>query len=427
MLVGAPGNLGAMISSFMLSHLVLPTLVSVFGHVSFCFLLLSKWQSMELMFADGEPILFANFSQYIGEPVGPTWWAVFTPSWTAESIVIVVTILAICSPGLHTSVNARLMHYTSLMQTCAHAAFKVLLVRRCLDSPEERGSWFVTFSPIYVGISLQLVMHYHKQPDSRGKRPGLPLSVLGLLSIVVSFKLQGVLSTSEWSWLNILWPLWLTICCVGASLLLGLCCGVPLILRSREVHSQMAFFVLALLLVLLAIYLPAVLAAVRLTLWLDGAPAISAAMILVSCLYPRLHPRPIPPPPPLSRPPLNRTGALHRGFYSDPGLPRPLVSLRGVGLQGARRRHWRDRRGRPRCAGTPPRPRRLPGLHLLPHLPHLPDHRLLLLLLLLHRLRHAASSRQAMLANFKAPMVLVRSHSPPPPSSALLRCFPLIR
>ena len=147
-----------MISSFMLSHLVLPTLVSVFGHVSFCFLLLSKWQSMELMFADGEPILFANFSQYIGEPVGPTWWAVFTPSWTAESIVIVVTILAICSPGLHTSVNARLMHYTSLMQTCAHAAFKVLLVRRCLDSPEERGSWFVTFSPIYVGISLQLVM-----------------------------------------------------------------------------------------------------------------------------------------------------------------------------------------------------------------------------------------------------------------------------
>ena len=31
-----------MISSFMLSHLVLPTLVSVCGHISFCFLLLSK-------------------------------------------------------------------------------------------------------------------------------------------------------------------------------------------------------------------------------------------------------------------------------------------------------------------------------------------------------------------------------------------------
>ena len=137
---------GGMISSFMLSHLVLPTLVSVCGHISFCFLLLSKWQSIETNFAGGEPVPFAHFSRYVGEDVGPSWYAVFTPSWMAESIVLVVTLLAVCSPGLHTSVNARLMHYTSLVQTCAHAAFKLLLVRRCLA--EQHESWFVTFSPL---------------------------------------------------------------------------------------------------------------------------------------------------------------------------------------------------------------------------------------------------------------------------------------
>ena len=135
-----------MISSFMLSHMVLPTLVSVCGHISFCFLLLSKWESIETNFAGGEPVPFAHFSRYVGEDVGPSWYAVFTPSWMAESIVLVVTLFAVCSPGLHTSVNARLMHYTSLVQTCAHAAFKLLLVRRCLA--ERHESWFVTFSPL---------------------------------------------------------------------------------------------------------------------------------------------------------------------------------------------------------------------------------------------------------------------------------------
>ena len=226
-----------MISSFMLSHLVLPSLVSVCGHISFCFLLLSKWQSIETNFADGEPVPFAHFSRYVSEDVGPSWWAVFTPSWMAESIVLVVTLLAVCRPGLHTSVNARLMHYTSLVQTCAHAAFKVLLVRRCLT--DRRESWFVTFSPLCeadaasnppapctlgcthqtrprpparsglgrsrarglshadVGICMQLVMHCQKQPDTRGKRPGLPVSVLGLLTLVASCKLEGALATAD--------------------------------------------------------------------------------------------------------------------------------------------------------------------------------------------------------------------------------------
>ena len=167
-----------MISSFMLSHLVLPTLVSVCGHISFCFLLLSKWQSIETAFADGEPVLFANFSRYVGEDVGPSWWAVFTPSWMAESVVLVVTLLAVCSPGLHTSVNARLMHYTSLVQTCAHASFKVLLVRRCL-APDRHESWSVTFAPLCEPAAASnpptpthLHRTRHRAPDTGPQAPG---------------------------------------------------------------------------------------------------------------------------------------------------------------------------------------------------------------------------------------------------------------
>ena len=31
------------------------------------------------------------------------------------------------------------------------------------------------------------------QPDAHGKRPGAPISIMGVLSLVVSFKLGGVL------------------------------------------------------------------------------------------------------------------------------------------------------------------------------------------------------------------------------------------
>ena len=85
---------------------------------------------------------------------------------------------------------------------------------------------------------MQLVMHCQKQPDTRGKRPGLPVSVLGALTLVASCKLEGALGTAEWPWEHLMFPLWLALCCVGAALSLGFCCGVPLILRSREVRSQ---------------------------------------------------------------------------------------------------------------------------------------------------------------------------------------------
>lgn len=68
--------------------------------------------------------------------------------------------------------------------------------------------------------------------------------------------------------------------CAGASLLLGACCGVPLLLR-REMQSQVACSLLTLLLLLLAVFLPCLLASVRLTRWLDGDAHTTGAMILV--------------------------------------------------------------------------------------------------------------------------------------------------
>ena len=35
------------------------------------------------------------------------------------------------------------------------------------------GSWLTAFTPIYLGMLSQLVLHYRKQPDSRGRRPGV--------------------------------------------------------------------------------------------------------------------------------------------------------------------------------------------------------------------------------------------------------------
>ena len=119
------------------------------------------------------------------------------------------------------------------MQTCAHATFKGLLAWRYVQREDQSGSWFATFAPIYASIGVQLALHLRKIPGSRGKRPGLPMSMLGLLGLLVSFKLAGALSYEDASWSNVLWPLWVAVCCVGTALVLGLCCGVPLILRSR--------------------------------------------------------------------------------------------------------------------------------------------------------------------------------------------------
>ena len=185
--------------------IMLPTVFAVLGHMGFVFLLLDKWQSLELANA-GEPILFVNASHFAAVPdTGPPWWLVFLPAWVSELGTVIFTVVALKTMRIAYTTSWRILQYTSLSNACASAIFKVMLMLR-LEAGD--GSWLVTFSPIYAGMVMQILLHYRKPTDARGKRPGSPLSALGLLALVVSFKLEGVLNYQDSSWATVLWPLW---------------------------------------------------------------------------------------------------------------------------------------------------------------------------------------------------------------------------
>lgn len=182
--------------------IMLPTVFAVLGHMGFVFLLLDKWQSLELA-NDGEPILFVNATHFAAVPdTGPPWWLVFLPSWVSELGTVIFTVLALNT--MRPAYTWRILQYTSLSNACASSIFKVMLMLRLQAG---HGSWLVAFSPIYAGIAMQILLHYRKPTDARGKRPGSPLSALGLLGLVVSFKLEHVNYQSS-SWATVLWPLW---------------------------------------------------------------------------------------------------------------------------------------------------------------------------------------------------------------------------
>ena len=73
---------------------------------------------------------------------------------TADLIVALVAGLALTY--LQTSINARLMHYISLVQTIAHATFKALLAWQFVQPPGQRNPWPLTFLPIYIYISISI-------------------------------------------------------------------------------------------------------------------------------------------------------------------------------------------------------------------------------------------------------------------------------
>ena len=58
---------------------------------------------------------------------------------------------------------------------------------------------------MYASMMVQSLLHYHKEADARGKRPGFPLGIPHLLALVVSFKLDGAFNYDESSWANVLW------------------------------------------------------------------------------------------------------------------------------------------------------------------------------------------------------------------------------
>ena len=196
-----------------------------------------------------------------------------------------------------------------------------------LQAAESDGPWLLVFCPIYAAASIQLILHCKKVPDARGRRPGFPIGIPHLLLLVISLKLDGVMGYQESSWANILWPLWGLSGFVGASLLFGLSCGVPLLLR-RDVQSHVTYLLMCTLILLIGIFVPGLLACVRITMWLDGDLAIHA-VIDPAAELPNSASRatgyqsapPVPPPAPPPVPPPAPPLCLLR-------LTAPLLSLR---------------------------------------------------------------------------------------------------
>lgn len=243
--------------------LVAPAALSVVGHLCFASLLLAKWQAFEEV--EGGPLVAANLSSLdTGAPgVGPSWPVVFAPAWAAEAAVVLSSVLALSLTVGGASLNARLGHVNALAQAGLSALFKLKLLHRLQDA---HGAWLPVFWPLYAALGVQTLLHTCKQADERNRRPGFPFSASHLLGIVVSLKLSGVYSYDEVSWSNVLWPLWGIASFLGATLFAAACCGIPLLLR-RCVVSQLASLLLVLFALLVALFVPALVFIIRLTLW----------------------------------------------------------------------------------------------------------------------------------------------------------------
>ncbi len=260
--------------------IVLPGILSTLGHLVFVSLLLSKWESLEDV--NGGPLNFtSSFDGLPTDAAGPSWFSVFAPSWIAELIVVAMATCTVFSLP-QTARNLRLLHVNSIAQSILCALFQVLFAFRLTV---RRGSWFLVFSPWYMAMLVQVGLHYRKNADARGRRPGFPIGILHLLALVVSFKLEGAFNYASSSWANVLWPLWGVAGFFLLSLLLGLCCGLPCLMRrDAQVRCHLLCMFSALLLLLCSVVLPGLLALIRLTLWLDGKRSMAARDILVPYL-----------------------------------------------------------------------------------------------------------------------------------------------
>ena len=209
---------------------LLPAIAAVGGHVGLCALLLAKWQALEQEVSGGHPLVFANVSAALPDsvnPVGPHWAVVFVPSWIGEAVVM-TTAAAALAIRANERRNSRLLHANSICQAAMNCLFLGCLLRR-LES--DAGSWLLVFAPVYAAVAMQAAIHYQKTPDRRNRRPGFPIGIPHLLAIVVSAQLAGVFAYEKSSWANVLWPLWGLGGFLAGSLLLGVCCGLPLLLR----------------------------------------------------------------------------------------------------------------------------------------------------------------------------------------------------
>mmetsp|Transcript_319 Transcript_319/g.836 ORF Transcript_319/g.836 Transcript_319/m.836 type:complete len:540 (+) Transcript_319:450-2069(+) len=203
------------------------------------------------------------------------------PAWTSELIVACMATLTVAALPA-TAHNLRLLHINSIAQSILCAVFQLLFAYRLAS---EHGSWMTVFSPWYMAMFVQMALHHRKEMDSRGRRPGFPLGVLHLLALVVSFKLESAFNYGESSWVNVLWPLWGVAGFFIVSLLMGICCGLPCLMRREaQVRCHLLCMFSALLLLLCSVLVPALMAAVRLAEWLDGDTSISSRAILIPYL-----------------------------------------------------------------------------------------------------------------------------------------------
>ena len=159
---------------------------------------LAKMEALE----DRSPSGTLNFSSIIlpgvtltASDAGPSWYAVFAPSWLAQAFVASMAIFMIVTgPAAAASLtrNLRILHVNSIAQSMFCALFQLLLVRR-LDG--HHSSFWLIFSPWIASMGVQICLHFRKAPDARGRRSGFPIGVPHVLALVVVFKLEGAYGT----------------------------------------------------------------------------------------------------------------------------------------------------------------------------------------------------------------------------------------
>lgn len=233
-----PAAAVARVRAYSPAWVIAPTLFATIGHAGSAALLLAKWSALEAV-NGGDIYLGVNGTGealHTGAPVGPAWTTVVAPAVACELIVCVLTLVAL-GVGPRPSFNAKLLHGNSVGQALAGVAFKLEVAARFT---RESGAWTVVFAPLLLGAAAQVISHYAKRPDVRGRRPGFPLSVVHLLALVVPFKLDGKFHYATTPWASVLWPLWMLGGLTGAALFMVVCCGVPIALRRRGPRRESA-------------------------------------------------------------------------------------------------------------------------------------------------------------------------------------------
>ena len=146
---------------------LLPAILAFSAHLTFCLLLLSKWEALEDLELwkgkhaanDGTHMAFGNFtSMRTGWMMaGVSWYSVFAPAWTCEFISAFFALIALLNSHVRTGNSARnvaCMHLNSLLQAVFTATFELLLVLRLVNM--ETPDWSVVFLPWYLAMVIQV-------------------------------------------------------------------------------------------------------------------------------------------------------------------------------------------------------------------------------------------------------------------------------